>query len=344
MSSNVTASWTRLLSCLIALTLLAPASIADEIRPGVFRTPDARFENLADYDYEPNYMEIGGLRVHYIDAGPKDGAPVLLLHGEPSWSYLYRKMSPVITKAGYRAIAPDLIGFGRSDKPAKREDYSYALQVDTIEELVTRLDLNGITMFCQDWGGLVGLRVASQNENRFARIIAANTALPAGSGPDGLLIGTQWLEPDPDAKLDMSAGFMGWLQYSQSTADLPVGAVLQDGTLTDLSPEVIAAYDAPFPDVRYKAGAWVMPALVMSQQTTNQKAWAVFEKWEKPFLTAFSDQDPVTGGGAAAFQNRIPGAKGLEHVITKDASHFLQEDKGEELGALIVTFIGETKR
>lgn len=329
--------------CAVVLGAAGIRVAAEEVRPGVFRTPDERFENLPGYPFEPNYMDVRGLRVHYVDEGPKDAEPVLLLHGEPSWSYLYRKMIPIVVEAGYRAIAPDLIGFGKSDKPAKREDYSYQMEVDVMTELVKRLDLKNITLFCQDWGGLVGLRIAAENEERFARIIAANTGLPAGNGPDGMLIGQQWTEPDPNASLDLGSGFMAWLQYSQSVPELPIGDVVQAGTLSELPPEIVAAYDAPFPDKRYKAGARVLPALVMSQQKTNQRAWAVFEQWEKPFLTAFSDSDPVTGGGAANFQNRIPGAKDQPHTVIKNASHFLQEDKGEELGKLIVDFIAATK-
>lgn len=316
---------------------------ADEIRPGVWRTPDDRFENLPGYDFAPNYMEIQGFRVHYLDEGPKDAAPVLLMHGEPSWCYLYRKMIPPLVAAGHRVIAPDLIGFGRSDKPGKKEDYSYQLQVDVITELVKRLELEDITLFCQDWGGLVGLRVAAENESRFARVIAANTGLPAGPGEDGMIIGQQWAEPDPDAKLGLQEGFMAWLKYSQSVPDMPIGEVIQSGTLTELSTEVVAAYDAPFPDKRYKAGARIMPALVMSQNATNRKAWEVFEKWEKPFLTSFSDSDPVTGSGFAQFQNRIPGAKDRAHVTIKDASHFLQEDKGEECAKVVNDFIAQTR-
>jgi len=207
-------------------------------------------------------------------------------------------------------------------------------------ELVKRLDLKDITLFCQDWGSLVGLRIAAENESLFARIILANGALPAMPGEDGTIIGGQFTEPDPEATLGSDLGsFPEWLKYSQTVPEFMSGYVLQAGTLTKLSAAEVAAYDAPFPDARYKAGPRVMPTLVMSQIATNRKAWEVFKKWEKPFLTAFSDSDPITRGGDVMFQKGIPGAKDQKHTTIKGASHFLQEDKGEELGRLIVKFI-----
>jgi len=298
------------------------------------RTPDERFQNLPGFSFDPHYTDYKGLRIHYLDEGPKDADPVLLLHGEPSWCYLYRKMIPPVVKAGYRAIAPDLIGFGRSDKLIRRRDYSYQLQVDMIAWFIKGLDLNSITMFCQDWGGLIGLIVLVENPDRFARVIAANTALPGKPPGWGLL---------QAAPRNAVIGFPLWLLYSQLVPVFNAGKILQMGTVTKLSPEVVAAYDAPFPDRRYKAGPRSYPALVMSRIRKNNLAWKKLVKWDKPFRTAFSDKDLILGGGEKVFKETIAGAKNQPHVIIKDGGHFLQEDKGEELGALVVDFIGSAK-
>jgi len=294
----------------------------------VLRTPDERFENLPGFDFKPHYLEINGLRVHYLDEGPSAAAAVLLLHGEPSWCYLYRKMVPVLTSAGLRAVAPDLIGFGRSDKPASRDDYTYQLHVDVVAAFVEALDLRDITLVCQDWGGLIGLRVAAEHEERFARIVAANTFLPTGDSPPG-------------------EAFLRWQQFSQEVAELPVGRIVNGGCVSDLPPEVIAAYEAPFPDERHKAGARAFPALVPTRPDdpasgANRKAWEVLRRWEKPFLTAFSDSDPITRGGDRAFQTLVPGTKGQPHTTIAGAGHFVQEDKGEELAAAVVEFVART--
>ncbi|MDO8611349.1 MAG: haloalkane dehalogenase [Dehalococcoidia bacterium] len=294
----------------------------------VLRTADERFEKLPGYDFEPHYVEVNGLRVHYLDEGPADAAPVLLLHGEPSWCYLYRKMVPVLTAAGLRAVAPDFIGFGRSDKPASRDDYTYQLHVDVMAAFVGQLGLRDITLVCQDWGGLIGLRVAAEHEERFARIVAANTFLPTGDNPPG-------------------EAFLRWQQFSQEVPVLPVGRIVSGGCVSDLPAEVIAAYDAPFPEERYKAGARAFPALVPTRpddpaSAANRKAWEVLRRWEKPFLTAFSDSDPITRGGDRAFQTLVPGTKGQPHTTIAGAGHFLQEDKGEDLAAVVVDFIART--
>ncbi|MBS1787280.1 MAG: haloalkane dehalogenase [Acidobacteria bacterium] len=295
----------------------------------ILRTPDERFTNLAEYNFAPNYVEVSHqnttLRVHYLDEGMRNAAPVLLLHGEPSWCYLYRKMIPILIAAGHRVIAPDLIGFGRSDKPAAREDYSYQLHVDTMTDFINALNLRNITLFGQDWGGLIGLRIAAENPDRFARIVAANTFLPTG-----------------DQK--PSEGFLRWQQYSQTVENFHVGGIIKGGCVTELAPEVIAAYNAPFPDDSYKAGARQFPMLVPTTpdnpaSETNRKAWEVLKKWNKPFLTAFSDSDPVTRGADAVLQKLIPGAAGQPHTTITGAGHFLQEDKGEELANVIVDFI-----
>ena len=294
----------------------------------VLRTPDERFENLPGFDFEPHYAEIDGLRVHYLDEGPPGAAPVLLLHGEPSWCYLYRKMIPVITRAGLRAVAPDFAGFGRSDKPASRDDYTYQLHVDVVTAFVERLDLRDITLVCHDWGGLIGLRVAAEHEERFALIVAANTFLPTGDNEPG-------------------EAFLRWQKFSQEVPELPAGRIVNGGCVTDLSPEVVAAYEAPFPDERYKAGARAFPALVPTRpddpaSEANRKAWEVLRRWEKPFLTAFSDSDPITRGGDRAFQTLVPGTKGQPHTTIAGAGHFLQEDKGEDLAQVVVEFIART--
>lgn len=292
------------------------------------RTPDERFSNLPDFPYEPRYVEVAGLRMHYVDEGPKDADPILLLHGEPSWSFLYRKMIPVFTKAGLRSVAPDLIGFGRSDKLADRKDYTYQSHMDWTTELVTKLDLKNITLFGQDWGGLIGLRMAAENTDRFARIVAANTGLSTG-------------EQRP------TEAFLKWQEFSQTAPTIEIGRLLQGSTITTLSDDVIAAYDAPFPDDSYKEGVRQFPILVPTSTNdpaskANLAAWEILRKWKKPFLTLFSDSDPVTRGGERYMQASIPGAKGQPHQTMKNAAHFLQEDVGEELAEIIIKFIKST--
>ncbi|MDX2033419.1 MAG: haloalkane dehalogenase [Blastocatellia bacterium] len=295
----------------------------------ILRTPDERFADLPGFAWAPNYVEINGLRVHYVDDGPKAAAPVLLLHGEPSWCYLYRKMIPILVEAGHRAIAPDLIGFGRSDKLPRREDYTYQFHVDMVAGFLAALDLREITLVCQDWGGLLGLRVAAEAPDRFARFVAANTGLPTGDQP-------------------MSEGFMRWREYSQTVENFHVGGILKGGCATELAPEVLAAYNAPFPDDSYKAGARQFPVLVPISPDdpaapANRAAWQVLRQWTRPFLTAFSDSDPVTRGGERVFQKLVPGAQGQPHVTIAGAGHFLQEDKGEELARVVVDFIARTR-
>ncbi len=294
----------------------------------VLRTPDERFAHPPAYSFGPHYLDLDGVRMHYVDDGPRDAAPVLMLHGEPSWSYLYRKMIPIITQAGQRAVAPDFIGFGRSDKPAHIEDYSYQAHVDWTRALIEQLDLHGITLVCQDWGGLIGLRLAAEHPERFARIVAANTFLPTGDTPPG-------------------EAFLRWQAYATTVPELPVGNIVRGGCRTELPPEVIAAYEAPFPEERYKAGARAFPALVPTRpddpaSEANRRAWEVLRRWDKPFLTAFSDQDPITRGGDEAFQAAVPGAKGQPHTTINGAGHFLQEDRGEELARAVVDFITAT--
>jgi len=291
----------------------------------ILRTPDERFTDLPGYGFEPHYVEVDGLRIHYVDEGSASAEPVLMLHGEPSWSYLYRKMIPVITAAGYRTVAPDLVGFGRSDKPGRREDYTYQRHVDWMKGWFEAVDLRHITLLCQVWGGLIGLRLAAEHEERFDRVVAANTGLPTG---------------------DRSLGeaFLRWQRYSQTTPNFHAGGIVKGGCVSELSPEIVAAYDAPFPDDRYKAGARQFPLLVPTSPddpaaAPNRRAWEVLARWEKPFLTAFSDSDPIMRGGDRVFQKVIPGAKGQPHTTIVGAGHFLQEDKGEELAQVVINFM-----
>jgi haloalkane dehalogenase len=293
------------------------------------RTQDDRFAALPGYPFAPHYATVGdGLRVHYVDEGPRDAAPVLMMHGEPSWSYLYRKMIPIVARAGHRVVAPDLVGFGRSDKPVRREDYTYQRHVDWMRAVLETLDLRGVTLVCQDWGGLIGLRLVAEHPERFARVVAANTFLPTGDRP-----------PTP--------AFLAWQKYSQTTPNFHVGGIVRGGCVTDLPADVVAAYDAPFPDDRYKAGARQFPLLVPTSPddpaaVPNRKAWEVLARWDRPFLTAFSDSDPVTGGADRLLQQTIPGSKGQPHTTIVGGGHFLQEDKGEELAAVVVRFIAES--
>ena len=292
----------------------------------ILRTPDERFRDLAGFPFEPHYGEVDGLRIHYLDEGDPDAEAVLMLHGEPTWCYLYRKMIPLVTAAGLRVVAPDLVGFGRSDKPADRAYYTYVRHLAWMHGLLFgHLDLDRITLVAQDWGGLVGLRLAAENPDRFARIVAANTALPTGDRAPG-------------------EAFFAWREYSQQVPELAVGEIVQKGTATELSAEVMAAYDAPFPDESYKAGARQFPMLVPISPddpaaAANRAAWRVLERWEKPFLTAFADGDPIFRGVDVFLQQAIPGARGLPHTTIENAGHFLQEDRGERLAEVVVDFV-----
>jgi haloalkane dehalogenase len=331
---------------------------------GVIRTPEARFENLPGYPFSPNYLQWDDFRIHYVDEGPRDGEPVLMLHGEPSWSYLYRRMIPIIADAGYRVIVPDLIGFGKSDKLLRRDDHSYQLHVDAMTAVVEQLDLRGVTLVVQDWGGLIGLRIAAENQERFARIVAANTALPgAPPGGSNRSLGGEFIGPAPPygespfqtevqalraqgrstQTRELGAAFPDWQEYSQTVDELDAGFVVQQMTVRELDPEIVAAYDAPFPDARYKAGPRVMPAIVGTGGQANVEAWRVLDTWEKPFLTAFSDSDPILSGGYRVFQSRVPGTVGQPHTTIEGAAHFLQEDKGEELAQVVLDFIAATR-
>ncbi len=300
------------------------------------RTPDERFADLPGYPFAPHHVDVsdqdgGTLRVHYVDEGPADGAVVLCLHGEPSWSYLYRKMIPPLVAAGHRVIAPDLVGFGKSDKPTRKSDYTYARHVAWMREvIVDHLDLRDATLFGQDWGGLIGLRLVAEHPDRFDRVIIGNTGLPTGEGR-------------------MSDAFMAWQKFSQTTPVFDTGALIDMATITDLSPGEIAAYDAPFPDDSYQEGARIFPLLVPTRPDdpaakANKVAWEVFRRWEKPLITCFSDSDPVTAGMDAPFLKLVPGAHGQPHVTVANAHHFLQEDAAPQLARIIIDAIAGVGR
>ena len=296
----------------------------------ILRTPDERFAGLDGFDFSPHYSEVidgqdgTRLRIHHLDEGPRDAAPVLLMHGEPSWCYLYRRFIPDLVARGHRVVAPDLVGFGRSDKPAQRNDYTYERHVQWMSDWLTQLDLTGITLFCQDWGGLIGLRLVAAFPDRFARVVVSNTGLPVGTGA--------------------TDGFRAWLDFSQNVPVFPVGMIVNGGCHRDLSPAEIAAYDAPFPDETYKEGARQFPTLVPitpehGSVAENKAAWDVLARFDKPLLTAFGAEDAITRGGERPFIDRVPGAKGQAHTVLQGAGHFLQEDVPAELCALIDTLI-----
>lgn len=300
----------------------------------ILRTPDSCFEHLAGYPFAPNYLNVPSgdgeqLRIHYLDEGPSTEAPVLLLHGEPSWSYLYRKMIPLIVDAGHRVVAPDLIGFGRSDKPADTGDYTFERHLGWLDAWLQQMDLTRITLVCQDWGGLLGLRLVAAHPDRFGRVVAANTGLPTGD------------QKMPDA-------FLEWRRFSAEVDDFNVGAIIQMGCAKAVDADVVAAYDAPFPDDTFKAGARVFPSLVPISPDdpaalANKTAWQGLMAFENPFLTAFSDKDPITRGGDKVFLDLIPGTRGQTHTTIEGGGHFLQEDCGEDFARVVVDFIDATR-
>lgn len=299
----------------------------------ILRTPDSAFAAIPDYPFAPHYTDVTdadgtALRIHHIDEGPRDAAPILLMHGEPSWSFLYRKFVAPLAAAGHRVVAPDLIGFGKSDKPADRDDYTYERHVGWMSDWFLANDLSNITLFCQDWGGLIGLRLVAAFPDRFARLVIGNTGLPIGTG---------W-----------SDGFESWRAFSQKVETFPTGFIVNGGCVRELGPEEVAAYDAPYPDESYKGGARQFPTLVpvkpdMPSVSENKAAWEILSRFDRPVVTCFSDKDAVTAGGEKLFIDRIPGAAGQPHRIITDAGHFLQEDKPDELVALILDFIASTK-
>jgi haloalkane dehalogenase len=295
----------------------------------VLRTPDERFANLPDFPYAAHYTDVrddsgATLRIAAVDEGPRNKPPVLLMHGEPSWSFLYRKIIARLVANGHRVVAPDLVGFGRSDKPAAREDYTYERHVKWMSDWLVATDLRDITLFCQDWGGLIGLRLVAAFPERFARVVAANTFLPTGSGA--------------------SAAFESWRNFSQTVPVFPTGGIIKGGSVRELSQAEMDAYEAPYPDETYKAGARQFPTLVpvapdMPSVNENKEAWKKLEAFTKPFLTAFSDQDPITNGADKRLQERIPGCKGQKHTTIIGGGHFLQEDKPDEIADVIDAFV-----
>lgn len=289
------------------------------------RTPDERFDGLTDFAYEPKYVDIDGLRMAYVDAGPSDGPVMLMLHGEPTWSYLYRRMIPPLVEAGFRCVAPDLIGFGRSDKPVERSDYTYSGHVAWMKAFIDAIDLPVATLFGQDWGGLIGLRVVAELPDRFERIAIGNTGLPVGES--------------------LGPGFDAWLNASQTMEFMDCGALLQRATAArELSDAEVDAYRAPFPEETYMAGARVFPALVPitpehASVAENKAAWQVYESWTKPMLTLWGTDDPVLGQLHHEFLERVPGTSGQPHQELSPGGHFIQDDRGEDLATALIDWM-----
>lgn len=297
----------------------------------ILRTPDHCFDGLPDYPFKPHYATItdadsgADMRVHYVDDGPRDGAVVLLLHGEPSWSFLYRKMIPVLTKAGYRVLAPDLIGFGKSDKIKDRTHYTYARHLAWLTDWLDGIGVSDVTLFCQDWGGLLGLRLVAAQPDLFASVVTSNTFLPTGAGKPA------------DA-------FLQWQTFSQTVPVFPTGKIIQGATVSTLTDDEVAAYNAPYPDEDYKAGARQFPTLVPTslddpESQNNMAAWDVLRQFDRPWLCLFGDSDPITAGGDKYITAQIPGCQNQPHQIIKQGGHFIQEDKGEELAGLMVEWM-----
>ncbi len=315
----------------------------------IIRTPEARFEHLPDYPFVAHYREVArdggqGIEMHYVDEGPRDGPVVLLLHGQPSWSYLYRKMIPPLVAAGFRVIAPDLIGFGKSDKPVEREVHTHSAHVAWMRAFIEGLNLTDINLFVQDWGGLIGLRVVAEIPQRFASITAANTGLPAAPFPMSLI--GKWTMRHKARRKGASVatiadvdGFPAWMAHARYAREFNAGTVLQSASLTTLSDDEVAAYQAPFPDEPYMAAPRTMPWLVPSELAQGHAAWKKLEQLDTPVLLLFSDSDPITAGGDKAFAKRMKGAKGQPHTTIEKAGHFLQEDKGAEIAGLMIQWL-----
>ena len=352
----------------------------------VLRTPDERFAGLEDYPFEPNYSTIRTadgteLRIHHLDEGPRDGPLVLCIHGQPVWSYLYRKMIPILVDAGLRVIAPDLPGYGKSDKPAAREDYSYQNQVDWMGQWLVQNDFNGITFFGQDWGGLIGLRMVADNPDRFDRVVISNTGLPYPPDPGEEVI--QQVKtfraeaPTPtlpamarvmqNVDKEGAMAFAYWQKFCWENADMPVGFLmsnmLERPPVWRLLPKVLlhrlglaplrsstaigSAYEAPFPDPSYKMAVRAMPSQVPTlpddpSMEAQARAWAFYDNFEKPFLCAFGDSDPITRGRDREFIERVPGAKGLPHTTIAGGGHFIQEEKPAEVARAIIDLVRTT--
>lgn len=323
--------------------------------PGVARTPDERFDDLPDYPWPPSYACVDGLRMHYLDVGPPDAEVVLLLHGEPTWSYLYRKMIPIFVDAGYRVIAPDLIGFGRSDKPSERSDYSITFHIDRLEELLVQLAIDDTNVVMQDWGSIIGLRLLGRHPEWFRRVVLANGTLPGApafdpspvdpvpltgdaTNPDIEAPYSPLYDPPPSLELPPFPNWNTWRQWADAVVPFYASIPVQQLTVLPLSDGILAAYDAPFPDETHTAGAHVFPSLASTEAAENAAAWQVLLAFEQPFLTAYGDSDPILGEHHEAFRALVPGAQGQPHRTVVDAGHFVQEDKGEVLAELAVAW------
>ncbi len=294
----------------------------------VYRTPEERFAAIPDFPWSPRYVDVEGLRMAWVEAGPAGGQPVLLLHGEPTWSYLYRKMIPVLASAGLKAVAPDLVGFGRSDKPTRVTDYSYARHVGWMAGFLEATDQHNLTLVCQDWGSLIGLRLAAEHPGWFSRIVVANGFLPTG-------------------ETRLPAAFRLWRAFARWTPLFPVSRIVASGCAGPLSEQARQAYDAPFPTPASKAGARAFPRLVPDGPAdpaaqANRQAWEQLGRWEKPFLTLFGSRDPIFRGADRALQDHVPGAAGQPHGILRRAGHFIQEDAGEALARRVAEFVAAT--
>jgi len=292
----------------------------------IIRTRESRFADLKDFPYKANFLQINDLQMHYIDEGPSEASPVMLLHGVPTWSYLYRHMIGKIAAAGKRVIVPDLIGFGRSDKPAKKSDHSYKSHIDWIKTFIKLLGLKDIILFGQDWGSLIGLRIAAEEPDLFAGIIISNGMLPTG-------------------EQEMHFTFKLWKAIARYSPFLPLDLIISSGIAGKLDKEEKRAYKAPFPSHKYKMGIRALPNLVPVSRDNpdsiaNREAWKVLDKLEKPFLTVFSNNDPITRDGDKYLQNRIPGAAAQNHTRL-NGGHFIQEDKSAELAGIIIKFSKE---
>ena len=300
----------------------------------VLKTPESAFNKITDFPYSPCFTEItdtvsSEMTMAHYQCGPEDGHTVLLMHGEPTWAYLYRKMMPVLAEAGFNVIAPDLIGFGRSDKPVRKEDYSYARHLIWIKDWFTQVVKGPTTLFCQDWGGLLGLRLVADMPDYFSGVMVSNTGLPTGD-------------------YSPSEAFIKWRRFSQDVPIFPTSTIIQNGTTTELDEATLNAYDAPFPDEQYKAGARMFPLLVptspdSAEAQANKQAWDKLKQFKKPFITAFGDSDPITKGGDKLFQKLIPGCKDMAHRLVENGGHFIQEDQGELLANLLIQFIKKTQ-
>jgi haloalkane dehalogenase len=325
---------------------------------GVIRTPDSRFANLPDYPWQPKYVKVNGLRMHYVEDGPANGPVLVLLHGQPTWSYLYRKMIPIFVKAGYHVYAPDLVGFGRSDKYKKPSDYTIQMHVNQVEGLLKALGLNSFTAVIQDWGSCIGLRVLGLHPDWFQRVAIGDGFLPnnpafkpsnmpvvdvtgPSTNPNYAAPYSPLYSPQPNISLPPYPNWATWTNYVANVNPFYVSIPVQQMTVLDLSPGILAAYDAPFPDESYMAGARVFPSLAGTESTQNKAAWSILTKYTKPFLTAYGDHDPILGDNGIIFRSLVPGAAGQPHATIVDAAHFLQEDKGEVWANYVVSWLSK---